>query len=137
MDHISRNQRGVGLIELILIISVLILAVLASLFFWHQHEKKVHAQISSNEIIHVSGTILSDTCRPDFNQIPDTGCSIVVDGYTVEVEPGFNSRPFLGKVTGVDGNGLKGKHADIYAKKLGSSKTLDIGSSPNFYVNIY
>lgn len=83
------------------------------------------------------GVITSDTCAPDYHQIPDIGCSIVVDGYSIEVEKGFSAVPFRGTVTGLDGNSLKGRQAEVFAHRLESSKSLDISTKTKYYVHIH
>lgn len=84
-----------------------------------------------------SSTISSDTCFPDYAQIPDVGCSIVVNGYSIEIETGFSTRPFLGKVTGLDGKSLKGRQVDVYAKRDAAPNTLDISVGTQYFVHIH
>lgn len=136
MRRVLHDRQGFGLVGILLIVCIGLLAVGGGLYVWRQHNDTGDMQPSTTGGIKLSGTISSDTCSPDYNQIPDTGCSIVVKGYSVEIEAGFSARPFLGKVTGLDAKSLKGRRADIYAEN-DDSKTLDISSSSKYYVHIH
>lgn len=128
MKHAAAGRRNTNPLKALLIVCVVIVAIGCGLYLWKQRPM-------TNEV-KLSGTITSDTCSPDYNQIPDTGCSITVKGYTVDIEEGFSALPFKGTVTGQDGNSLKGRRADVFARRDGS-KTLDISTDSKYYVHIH
>jgi hypothetical protein len=131
MKKLSVSSGGFGVIEIVIIVSVLVLLGLAGGYVVYRYYHKNSSPVNSMTI-KVSGKIASSDCPGP----PDAGCSIVVDGYTVGIVHGFINTPDLGTVTGGgDFRNLVGKTAAVYGHKT-DSHDIDIFSNSNYYVHI-
>jgi hypothetical protein len=92
--------------------------------------------IIRNGEVWLQGEISQDTCAPH-EAIPDTGCSITVNGYEVAVAQGNVGPPVTpGTVTGLDGStDQTGSRADVYAQLTGPHSA-SILSAQKYYVRI-
>lgn len=99
----------------------------------------VSYDLPSNDTVSFSGPITASTCPvnlPGASPNPsDAGCSITVNGYSIQVVHGNTTGPFLGQVTGLDGKALVGRVAKVHGQ-LTSETTVSIWASANYFVKI-
>lgn len=141
-----KNQKGFGLIEMLASLVVIALVAFGSWYVWQHNKSKPTSTKTTvqNGEVKLYGKIASDGCFTNNAAsagrapIGDVGCSILVNGYTVDVRLG-NIRPPTnrGMVTGLDENrDQTGQYVDVYAK-LVDANSASIWVDSKYYVHIH
>jgi preprotein translocase subunit YajC len=136
MSNLRRNKSGFTVVEILLSTFVVLVVIAAGFFVFNRrptnkstNQDKTITLVQGNTVTLV-GKITSANCPG----IPDAGCSIVVNGYSIPIVHGFINTPHLGTVTG-DSHNLVGKTAHVYAERI-DSKDASIFDSSKYYVHI-
>lgn len=131
MGTTPKNKARFKLISVLLVVCVsLAIIVVAYIVFVTQANKST--TITQGDTVTLVGKITSTDCPGG----PDTGCSIIVNGYSVQIVHGFTNTPDLGTVTGYAQNQpLVNKTAHIYAQKI-DDKDASIFGNSRYYVHI-
>lgn len=145
----QNNKSGFTTLELLLSLFIVVLVIGAGLYTW-RHTNKSHAVATTsvqNGEVKLYGKITKDSCFTNGTAnndgghgapIGDVGCSITVNGYSIDVRQGNIGPPKNpGTVTGLNFNqNQEGHYASVYAQKI-DNQSASIWSDSKYYVKIY